>query len=137
MFIVKEFLETSNNEEFYRYMGRFFAERHFRRELPYLINDSDKIWYLFFDEQTLAGFVGVVMNQNGTTFNDFYLLPTYRNVSNMRYIAHYMFEMYSTERIRILSDSKEELMLWEELGFQKSGNKGRYTSMIYEDNVCV
>ena len=76
------------------------------------------------------------MNQNGTTFNDFYLLPTYRNVSNMKYIANYMFDMYSSERIRILSDSKEELALWEELGFQKQGNKGRYTSLVYEETVC-
>jgi len=59
MFQVKEFIDTCNNAEFYKYMGRFFAERIFRKELPYLINDFEKIWYLFFDQETLIGFFKV------------------------------------------------------------------------------
>ena len=46
MFQVKEFIDTCNNAEFYKYIGRFFAERIFRKELPYLIKDYEKIWYL-------------------------------------------------------------------------------------------
>ena len=105
LFEVKEYIDTCNNSEFYRYMGRFFAERIFRRELPYLINDSEKIWYLFFDHKVLAGFCGVVMNQNGTSFTDFYLLPTYRNDENKKIIAKYMLDLYQGERIRILTNS--------------------------------
>ncbi|MCI8575431.1 MAG: hypothetical protein HFI09_03075 [Bacilli bacterium] len=137
MFEVKEYMETCNNGEFYRYMGRFFAERIFRRELPYLINDRDKIWYLFFDKKDLAAFCGVVMNQNGTTFTDFYILPSYRAKDNMIYIAKYMTEMYESERIRILTNSKEEMELWSSLGYIENGKKGSYTTFIHGEEQCV
>ncbi len=137
MFEVKEYMETCNNGEFYKYMGRFFAERIFRKELPYLINDCDKIWYLFFDSNNLAGFCGVVMNQNGTTFTDFYLLTSYRNKNNMQFMAEYMTKMYQSERIRILTNSKEEMELWSSLGYTENGTKGSYTTFIHGELECV
>lgn len=137
MFDVKEYMETCNNGEFYYYMGRFFAERIFRKELPYLINDRDKIWYLFFDKKELAGFCGVVMNQNGTTFTDFYVLPSYRNMNNMKFMASYMTQMYQAERIRILTNSEEEMTLWVSLGYVKNGQKGSYTTFVYGEEECV
>lgn len=136
MFEVKEYIDTCNNEEFYRYMGRFFAERIFRKELPYLINDHEKIWYLFFDKKELIGFCGIVMTQNSTSFTDFYILPTYRNTKNLEYMATYMFNLYRTERIRVLTNSKEEMVLWEKLGFLKGNQKGSYVTYLYGDNIC-
>lgn len=137
MFKVKEYMESCNNEEFYQHMGRFFAERIFRKELPYLINDKDKIWYLFFDKDSLAGFCGVVMNQNGTTFTDFYVLSAYRNQENKKYIANYMTTMYRDEKIRILTNSEDEMKLWSELGYRENGNKGSYTTYVYGETECV
>ncbi len=136
MFEIKEYMDTNNNGEFYKYMGRFFAERIFRKELPYLINDNEKIWYLFFDKKDLAGFCGVVMNQNNTAFTDFYLLPTYRNPENMEYIAKYMLDLYHSEKIRILTNSMEEMELWERLGFARGKNKGSYTTLLFGDEIC-
>ncbi len=136
MFEVKEYMDTCNNTEFYSHMGRFFAERIFRKELPYLINDPEKIWYLFFDNTDLAGFCGVVMTQNSTSFTDFYLLPTYRNQENKEFIAKYMLNLYRSERIRILTNSEDEMKLWEKLGFMESGRKGSYTTYLYGDNIC-
>ena len=136
MFQVKEFIDTCNNAEFYKYMGRFFAERIFRKELPYLINDFEKIWHLFFDQETLIGFCGVIMNQHSTSFTDYYLLPAYRNKENKEYIANYMLKLYQTEKIRILTNSEDEMHMWEELGFLKIGKKGSYTTYVYGEKVC-
>ena len=136
MFEVKEYIDTCNNEEFYRYMGRFFAERIFRKELPYLINDSEKIWYLFFDKKELIGFCGVVMTQNSTSFTDFYILYSYRNSKNMEYMCSYMFNLYRTEHIRILTNSEDEMKMWEKLGFLESGRKGSYVAYLYGEDIC-
>lgn len=131
MFHVKEFLGSCNNEEFYRYMGKYFAERIYRKELPYLINDQDKIWYLFFHKEDLMGFCGVVMNQNNTTFTDFYVNYNYRNPEAMNYMSTYMLDLYKSETIRILTNSENEMKMWERLGFLKNGQKGSYTTYVY------
>ncbi len=136
MFDVKEYMDTSNNEEFYGYMGRFFAERIFRKELPYLINDHEKIWYLFFDKKDLAGFCGVVMSQNGTSFTDFYVLPAYRNMENKEFMAKYMLNLYRSEKIRILTNSDDEMKMWEKLGFLNKGKKGSYETYVFGESRC-
>lgn len=131
MLEVKEYIGTFDNTDFYQFMGKFFAERIYRRELPYLVNDQEKIWYLFFDKSNLVGFVGIVMNQNSTAFTDFYILHSYRNDSVRKFMSEYMLNLYKTERIRILTNSEEEMKMWEELGFLENGNKGSYTAFVY------
>lgn len=131
MLEVKEYIGSFDNTDFYQLMGKFFAERIYRRELPYLINDQEKIWYLFFEKKLLIGFVGIVMNQNSTSFTDFYLLHGYRTNENREFMASYMLDLYKTERIRILTNTDEEMKMWEELGFKRNGQKGSYTTFVY------
>lgn len=75
------------------------------------------------------------MNQNSTSFTDFYLLPSYRNLENKRFMAQYMLDLYQTEKIRILTNSQEEMNLWQSLGFLRNGNKGSYATYIYGEKV--
>lgn len=57
MYEVKEFMGNYNKEQFYSTMGRFFAERVYRKKLPYLYNEREKIWYLFYKRKELVDFV--------------------------------------------------------------------------------
>ena len=59
MYEVKVFKDNYDRGEFYSIMGKYFAERIYRKLLPYLINEKEKVWYLFFENQTLCGFCGV------------------------------------------------------------------------------
>ena len=56
MYKVKEFVGNYDKDLFYSIMGKFFAERSYRKKLPYLINDKDKFWYIFFRKGELIGF---------------------------------------------------------------------------------
>lgn len=54
----KEYNEGYDRTEFYSIMGKFFAEKKYRDEMPYLINTEEKEWRLFYEEGVLAGFYG-------------------------------------------------------------------------------
>ena len=43
----KEYNEGYDRTEFYSIMGKFFAEKKYRDEMPYLINTEEKEWRLF------------------------------------------------------------------------------------------
>ena len=47
----KEYNEGYDRTEFYSIMGKFFAEKKYRDEMPYLINTEEKEWRLFYRKE--------------------------------------------------------------------------------------
>lgn len=74
MYKVKEFVGNYDKDLFYSIMGKFFAERSYRKKLPYLINDKDKFWYIFFRKGELIGFCSIKIGQKYTSFPDLCIL---------------------------------------------------------------
>lgn len=134
MYEVKEFVGNYNKTEFYSIMGKFFAERIYRKKLPYLINDKDKSWYLFFFKDEFIGFCGVKIGEQYTSFSDIYLTEKYNDTKKLDYIIRYMFNLYKMENIKILTCHDREINIFKKLGFQKIGAKGCYSCMFWEGN---
>lgn len=132
MYEVKEYVGNYNKKEFYSIMGKFFAERIYRKKLPYLINDKDKSWYLFFSNNELIGFCGIKIGQQYTSFSDIYIIEKFNNYKVLSYIANHMFNLYKMENIKLLTCSNEEIKIWTELGFKIIGSKGSYSCMLWE-----
>lgn len=53
---IKVFEPPYDKNEFYGYMGDIFSMRPVRSELPYLSNEPERIWFLAFCGNDLAGF---------------------------------------------------------------------------------
>lgn len=131
MFEVKSYVGNYDKNEFYMTMGKYFAERIYRKRLPYLINDKDKVWYLFFKNHELAGFCGVKICQQYTTISDVYYIEKYKEDNILEQIIYYIFNAYKLENIRLLSNNTEEVKIWESLGVKANGKKGSYVSMSW------
>ena len=129
MFEVKTYIGNYDKNEFYTIMGKYFAERIYRKQLPYLINDKDKVWYLFFKKKELAGFCGVKICQKYTTITDIYYNETYKDENILEYISKYIFNIYKSENINLLTNKKDEKKIWTLLGFKPNKEKGSYTSL--------
>lgn len=133
MYEVKEFIGNYNKNVFYSIMGKFFAERIYRKKIPYLINDKDKEWYLFFLKKELIGFCGVKIGSHCTSFSNIYLLEKYYNRKNLSYMIHYIFDLYRTTNIKLLTCNNVEIQIFKSLGFKKIGEKGSYSCLLWED----
>lgn len=46
---------------FYSKMGKYFAEKEYQNELPYLHNEDEKIWFVAMEEGEVAGFASLVI----------------------------------------------------------------------------
>lgn len=132
MYEVREYVGNYNKSNFYSIMGKFFAERIYRKKIPYLINDKDKAWYLFYQNKELIGFCGIKIRQHYTSFSDIYILEKHYSNKVLTYITNYMFNLYKMENIKLLTCSKEEIKIWKDLGFKIIGNKGCYLCMLWE-----
>lgn len=131
MYKVKEFVGNYDKDLFYSIMGKFFAERSYRKKLPYLINDKDKFWYIFFRKGELIGFCSIKIGQKCTSFPDLYILDD-ENLDDLLFIINYMFNLYKMENIKILTCKSNEIKFLKQLGFEENGSKGCYTNMLWE-----
>jgi hypothetical protein len=131
MYKVKEFVGNYDKDLFYSIMGKFFAERSYRKKLPYLINDKDKFWYIFFRKEELIGFCSIKIGQKCTSFPDLYILDD-ENLDDLLFIINYMFNLYKMENIKILTCKSNEIKFLKQLGFEETGSKGCYTNMLWE-----
>lgn len=43
--------------EFYSLMGKFFAERKYRKMMPYLVNEDNRVWYLVVKNNEVVAFI--------------------------------------------------------------------------------
>lgn len=131
MYKVKEFVGNYDKDLFYSIMGKFFAERSYRKKLPYLINDKDKFWYIFFKKEELIGFCSIKIGQKCTSFPDLCILDD-ENLDDSLFIINYMFNLYKMENIKILTCKSNEIKFLKQLGFEETGSKGCYTNMLWE-----
>ena len=131
MYKVKEFIGNYDKDLFYSIMGKFFAERSYRKKLPYLINDKDKLWYIFFRKGELIGFCSIKIGQKCTSFPNLCILDD-ENLDDSLFIINYMFNLYKMENIKILTCKNNEIKILKQFGFKETGSKGCYTNMLWE-----
>ena len=129
---IKIYIGNYSKKEFYSEMGEFFADRVYRKKLPYLINDDDKVWYLVYEKNKLIGFFGIKICNENTLISDIYLNDKCDNKKVFKYMAEYLVNLYNEEELKVLTKVKYEQAIWESLGFKMVGNKGNYSILIRE-----
>lgn len=75
---IKIFEPGYDKKEFYGYMGDAFAMPYIKKELPYIGNTKDAVWFLAFDEEKLIGFMAIENTKGKVVFKSIYVYPEYR-----------------------------------------------------------
>ena len=65
--------------EFYSLMGKFFAEKKYKKELPYLINKDTDIWFLVFNKNILIAFAAINELKRKLIFEHLYIEEKFRD----------------------------------------------------------
>ena len=133
MYSVKVYSKNYDKEEFYTIMGKYFAEKVYKKEMPYLFNDKDKVWYLFFDEKELVGFCGVKEGLDCINFMDIYVDKETEKENVLKFICNYIFKIYQKKSIKVITDNEQEIEIWLAHGFKKDGTKGHYQNLVWAD----
>lgn len=61
------FKDNYDRNYFYSLMGKYFAERKYRKLMPYLYNEDELIWYLNIVDKEVTGFISY--KDNGDKIN--------------------------------------------------------------------
>lgn len=64
--------------QFYAKMGRFFAEERYIRQMPYLRNESDRIWFVIERKERVVAFASLRIMDTYVRFTTEYVEASYR-----------------------------------------------------------
>lgn len=122
-----EFNGDYDKADFYARTGMFFAEKRFRKEMPYLINSEEKEWCLFYLEDRLACFYAHEEKDRITYISGFYVLEEYRKLGLTQYMldditAHF-------EQVRMTTCSQHLLKALYDRQFVRVSSRGSYLTL--------
>lgn len=129
-------IDPSNYDEtyFYSCMGKFFAERKYKKEMPYLVNEPTNTWFIAFDKGKVVGFVAINELKNKITLQHDYVEESHRekgvwtalNVKRLSYLKGKDKTLEIALREQFLID------YWKGKGFEPFRTSGSYTYMRKE-----
>jgi hypothetical protein len=67
-----------DREFFYGKMGRFFAEDKYKRLLPYIRNEPDRVWFLIEEDNRVIAFASLRVNKKSIAFTTEYVEDGFR-----------------------------------------------------------
>ena len=123
----KEYNEGYDRTEFYSIMGKFFAEKKYRDEMPYLINTEEKEWRLFYEEGVLAGFYGHEEKKELTIISGVYVIHESRHSEVCAFMVEDM--LLSFPAIRMTTSNPRLLTILRRNDFRQLSRRGCYLTM--------
>jgi GNAT superfamily N-acetyltransferase len=118
-----------DSEGFWEMMGRFFADRHIRKELGMAMSSDERYtWFVAVNGATVLGFCAAVFTPAGVEFKHRWVLPSHRGQG----IGYALFEArleFARDRpIKAVAVPSVQA-LFERHGFVKVRQQGRYPVM--------
>lgn len=104
-------------------MGKFFAERVYKKKLPYLVNTSHTFWYVILqkNEVSVCAFSSFEIRGGKIEIGELYCSDNVDKLRLKKVILKKMFKdinnKYIFEKLNVCVDSIEDRRLFEQNGF--------------------
>lgn len=117
--------------EFWAFMGPFFAQRKYRREMPYLVDDEGYVWYLAMDGDILLGFAAVHAMKDHSVVSGLYVREDQRGNGIAKKLIAACLKWSAGKKINKAKTtaSPDSRPVFEKMGFRETGQKGQYVTM--------
>ena len=122
-----EFRTGYDKADFYARTGMFFAEKQYKKEMPYLINTDEKEWCLFYADDHLAGFYAHEQKDSFVAVSGFYVTEPYRRMGLSEYMLTDITQNFSC--VRITTCSQHLLKLLNKYHFFRVSSRGSYLTL--------
>jgi predicted GNAT family acetyltransferase len=133
---IKKYEGNYDKAEFYSIMGKYFAEKKYKKEMPYLENSENHIWFVAFFEGEVIGFGSVTKLKRKTVLSHSYVEEDHRrqgvwNTINEKRLTH---AQRIGKPIEVITKEPHLKEYWMEKGFSVYRTNGRYSYLRRIDN---
>lgn len=131
--MIKVYKECYNKQEFYGIMGHFFAEKKYKKEMPYLGNEEGIEWYLKIKNGIVTAFHAVQKKKGKIEFKYDYYMDDIKDLDIL--VKSYM-ENIRKETIETAVSNKEIEELFKGYGFKEYKRTVNYRNLRKEESQC-
>ena len=118
------------DDEFYKFMGRFFASLDIAKELEQQIYDKkNTTWYIFTKKKNVKGFVSVCEKNTHYFIDNLYVLPEYRNMNIANQFISHIVNDFTDKPLKCIACNPLALRIFNNHGFVEVGKNGKYKKL--------
>lgn len=123
-----------DKKEFYGIMGDPLTVPEIRKELPYLINSRDMVWFLAFKGEELVGFAAVDPRRSRAILKNHYVYPEHRKNGVFKKLLAASLDYVSRWKlpITVAVAGENTLTTYRRLGFREERRTKNYIFMRRE-----
>lgn len=124
-----------DKKEFYGHMGDALTMPEIKKELPYLNNSREMVWFLAFDGEELVGFAAVEPRGKCVTLRNQYVYPEHRENGVFRKLLNASLKYAAKFKIPItvaIVEDKKLISMYQKLGFEETRRTKNYVFMKKE-----
>lgn len=118
------------SDDFYKIMGRYFADRSFIKEMDCQLYDNGALWYLAYDGNTLCGFVSAEYKGKYVWIDNFYVFDEYRHQGYGTALIRRV--LIDNPVCKCITRNEYAKRIFEKYGFVETGKNGRYSKLAYD-----
>lgn len=132
---IKIYEGNYDRTEFYSIMGKYFAEKKYKEEMPYLENKDGNVWFLAFEDNELLGFGSVEIMKNKALLSHSYVEEEHRQKGIWSAINKERLQYAKQHNKPIEVITKEEFLkdYWLKHGFEIKRKNGSYYYLRKEE----
>lgn len=128
--MIKIFKGDYDRNEFYSIMGKFFAEPFYKKELPYLTNRENTVWYLNIKNGEVVAFSNYEEHKKRVEFKTDYFLYSINDLEEL--IKNKLDDLKGRE-IETANSNKEIVQLFIKYGFEEYRKTTNYVFLRKEN----
>lgn len=127
--MVKIFKNDYDRSEFYSIMGKFFAEPSYKKDLPYLVNRDNTVWYLNVKNGEVVAFSNYEEHKKTIEFKTDYFVY---NISDLEELIKIKLKDLNGKEIETANSNKEIVDLFIKYGFKEYRKTTNYVFLRKE-----
>lgn len=129
--MIKIFKEDYDRSEFYALMGKYFAEPNYKKELPYITNRDNTVWYVNINKDNeVIAFNSYEEHGKKVEFKTTYYE---NNIKSLEKIIKMQLDDLKDKTIKTANSNSKIIKLFESLGFEEYKHTTNYTFLAKEN----
>jgi len=120
---------------FFTMMGKFFARKQYIKEMGCQFYSNEKMkWYILYENiMDIRGFASLEDKGKYYYLDNVYVIDKYRNKGYATRILNKIILENNDKSIKLISNNKIAINIYQKLGFKIYGTNGSYKKMIKEN----
>lgn len=130
--LIKQYKFKNEMSEFYGFMGKYFAEPKYKKEMPYMVNKEGMVWFVVMEEFSVGyeviGFGSVNETKNKIIFESSYVEELHRKKNIWKKINEMRLEFAISKNkpVEVITQYEYLKDYWIKNGFEEYRKNGKY-----------